>query len=85
MTAPEFNRPVPLDTLGEQPRELAVSATAEERAALARRFGLLGLDRLEANLAIARNGDEVRVAGTLRAPPCSTVRLGLRSSQYASK
>ena len=67
MTAPEFNRPVPLDTLGEQPRELAVSATAEERAALARRFGLLGLDRLEANLAIARNGDEVRVAGTLRA------------------
>ena len=67
MSEAEFSRPVRLDTLGEQPRSMAIAAEAEERAALARRFGLLGLDRLEAELAIARRGEEVTVAGTLRA------------------
>lgn len=67
MTAPEFSRPVRIDTLGEQPREMELAAGPEERAALARRFGLLGLDRLEAQLAVSRKGEEARVAGTLRA------------------
>ncbi len=67
MTAPEFSRPVRIDTLGGQPRTLEVAATAGERAALVGRFGLLGLDRLEAVLAVSRNDEEVRVAGTLRA------------------
>jgi uncharacterized metal-binding protein YceD (DUF177 family) len=63
----EFSRPVRLDTLGEQPRIMAIAAEPEERAALARRFGLLGLDRLEAELALARNGEDVTVHGTLQA------------------
>ena len=67
MTAPEFSRPVRLDTLGEQPRTMEISAGPTERAALARRFGLLALDRLEAALAISRTGGEVAVHGTLQA------------------
>jgi len=67
MTPPEFSRPVRIDTLGEQPRTIAVAAGPEERAALVRRFGLRGLDRLEAELAVSRAGDEIAVAGTLQA------------------
>lgn len=67
MTAPEFSRTVKLDTLGEQPRTMTVAADAEERAALARRFGLVALDRLEAELTLSRRGDEVATHGTLQA------------------
>lgn len=67
MIEAEFSRPVLIDTLGEQPRTMAIAAEPAERAALARRFGLPGLDRLEAELAISRAGDQVAVAGTLRA------------------
>src|SRR5688500_1266542 len=67
MTPPEFSRPIRIDTLNEQPRAMAIVAEPEERAALARRFGLLGLARLEAELAIARNAEAVSVRGTLQA------------------
>jgi uncharacterized metal-binding protein YceD (DUF177 family) len=67
VTGPEFGRPVRLDTLGDQPRTMDIAAGPEERAALARRFGLLAIDRLEADLAISRVGDEVAVHGTLQA------------------
>lgn len=73
MTAPEFSRPVRIDTIGEQPRETQVAAETVERIALARRFGLLELDRLEAAVTLSRTGEEVMVAGTLRAEvvqPC---------------
>ncbi len=49
---PEFSRLVPVDRLGaaEIPEEIPEEISAEpgERAALARRFGLLSLDRLSA-------------------------------------
>ena len=67
MTAPEFSRPVRIDTLGELPRSMEIAAEVEERAALARRFGLLAIDRLEAGLSIARRGGEVLLHGTLQA------------------
>src|SRR5205085_10426318 len=67
MTAPEFSRPVRIDTLGELPRSMEIAAEVEERAALARRFGLLAIDRLEAGLSIARRGGEVLLHGTLPA------------------
>lgn len=73
MTGPEFSRTVRIDTLGEQPRAMEIAAEPAERAALARRFGLLAIDRLEADLAISRVGDEVTVHGTLQAEvvqPC---------------
>lgn len=67
MTAPEFSRPVRLDTIGAQPRELKLAAEPAEREALARRFGLLALDRLEAEVAVSRRDDEIVLRGTLRA------------------
>jgi uncharacterized metal-binding protein YceD (DUF177 family) len=67
MTAPEFSRPVRIDTIGEAPRPMEMVADEAERAALAARFGLLGLARLEASLTLARSGDEVAVHGRLAA------------------
>ena len=64
---PEFSRPVRIDTLGEQPRAITITAEANERAAIAARFDLLALDRLEAELSLSRRGEEVAVHGTLRA------------------
>lgn len=63
----EFARPVRLDTLGAAPRAIPIVADAAERAALARRFGLLALDRLEATVSMVRDGTTVDLAGTLRA------------------
>ena len=54
MTAPEFSRPVRVDTLGAAPRRLSLEADAAERAALARRFGLVAIDRLAAEVALTR-------------------------------
>lgn len=67
MTEPEFSRPVGIDSLGEQPRTMNVAAEADERAALATRFGLLALDRLEAEFGLTRSGDAIEISGTLRA------------------
>lgn len=67
MTTPELSRPVELDTLCELPRAMSIAAGPEERAALARRFDLVALDRLEAELSLSRRGEEVAVHGTLQA------------------
>jgi uncharacterized metal-binding protein YceD (DUF177 family) len=67
MTEAEFSRPVRLDALGEQPRPMAIAAEPDERAALAKRFDLISLDRLEAALTLSRKGEEVVVHGTLQA------------------
>ena len=67
MTGPEFSRPVRIDTLGGEPRAMDIAAEPAERQELARRFGLLALDRLEAALAISRRDDEIALEGTLRA------------------
>jgi uncharacterized metal-binding protein YceD (DUF177 family) len=67
VTGPEFSRPVRVDTLGPAPRELRIEAEAPERAALARRFGLIAIGRLTATLSLTRDGDEVAIAGTLSA------------------
>ena len=48
--AVEFSRLVPRDRLLEGDGRHEIEATAEERQALARRFGLLALDRLVASL-----------------------------------
>ena len=66
-TPPEFSRTVRVDTLGGQPRELSIGATEEERAALAQRFGLIGIDRLSAEASVKRSGEEVRADGSLSA------------------
>ncbi len=65
----EFSRLVPVDRLGEVEITEEISAEPGERAALARRFGLLSLDRLSATLRLERAGARnlVRVDGRLAA------------------
>jgi uncharacterized metal-binding protein YceD (DUF177 family) len=67
MTVPEFSRPVRIDTIGEGPRRLGVEAEEVERINLARRFGLVALDRLAADLTLSREARDVAMAGTLSA------------------
>lgn len=69
---PEFSRPVRLDTLGPQPRRITLVADEGERSALARRFSLVAIGRLEAEAALSRNGEAVVAAGTLRADVTQT-------------
>lgn len=64
---PEFSRPERVDAIGEAERPVAVEATAPERDALARRFGLLSLDRLSAEFAVRRTSAGVRARGRVRA------------------
>ena len=52
--APEFSRLVPLIRLGADPYRREIVATETERAALARRFALLSLDRLTAEVELVR-------------------------------
>jgi uncharacterized metal-binding protein YceD (DUF177 family) len=53
-TGAEFVRLVPLARLGGGPLRQHIAADAAERAALVRRFGLVSLDRLEADIELAR-------------------------------
>ncbi len=50
----EFCRLVPLSRIGPEGYRQAIEATAEERAQLALRFGLIALDRLVATVALRR-------------------------------
>ncbi|WP_331012404.1 DUF177 domain-containing protein [Sphingomonas sp.] len=63
----EFSRPVRIDTIGEMGRQEAIAAEAGERAALATRFDLVAIDRLEASASCIRKGTEVFVSGELSA------------------
>ncbi len=64
---PEFSRTVRIDTLGTAPRSLSIGAKEEERQALAKRFGLASIEKVEAEAELRRSGEEIRAAGTLRA------------------
>jgi uncharacterized metal-binding protein YceD (DUF177 family) len=55
-TAPEFSRIVRLARLGTDPFRQELAASKAERAALARRFDLLSLDRLTAVVELVRQG-----------------------------
>ena len=63
MIAPEFSRLVDERQVTAKPLQL--EATAEERAALTKRFGLIAIDRLEANVAIERHGEALAARGKL--------------------
>lgn len=56
MTAapPEFSRPVALTRLGRDPFRQQIAASREECEKLARRFGLVALDRLAAAVELSR-------------------------------
>jgi uncharacterized metal-binding protein YceD (DUF177 family) len=63
----EFSRSVRIDTLGPTARHLSIGADERERAALAKRFGLVEIAALSADAELTRHGDAVRASGTLRA------------------
>ena len=64
----EFSRPIALDRISSTQHREEVTATDKERADLAQRFELLGLDRLSASFALKRvRKDLVRVKGHLSA------------------
>lgn len=64
---PEFSRPHRLDMIGAGETQVHVSARPDELAALAERFGLLGIARLEADYALHRDAGGVIAKGRVSA------------------
>ena len=60
-STPEFSRLVPLARLSSALFRQRIEATPREREKLSRRFDLLALDRLAADVELRRQGDEVIV------------------------
>lgn len=65
MTAPEFSRPLRLDAIGAGDSQMTVTADEAERAALARRFGVIAIDALSADFAVRRDAAGIVARGTL--------------------
>jgi uncharacterized metal-binding protein YceD (DUF177 family) len=65
---PEFSRPIAVDKLAAAGSRFTIEASAEERAALARRYGIIAVDALTAVLSL-RSGAKgtVRLEGQLEA------------------
>ncbi|WP_300114173.1 DUF177 domain-containing protein [Sphingobium sp.] len=73
MTTPEFSRPVRAEQIRRITGDVHIAADADERAALARRFGLVTLDRLEADYALSEEDGAILARGRVRASlaqPC---------------
>ena len=64
---PEFSAPVDLRALRGGRKRFQLEAGAEERAAIARRLGAPGLERLEGEIELTATKAELRAAGVLRA------------------
>lgn len=65
MSRPELSRPIDLRQVIDKP--VSIEATEDERAALAERFALVRIDRLEAQVALEVDGEAVNAKGRLRA------------------
>jgi len=76
--ATEFARPIELSRLNHGEQRFAISANAAERAALAARFGLVALDKLEAAVRLGRiAGGLVRLEAELTADVTQTCVITL--------
>ena len=65
---PEFSRPISANSIGSQTLLREIAAEPAEREALARRFDLLSLDRLNAAMELRRHaGDTISLTGHLSA------------------
>ena len=67
MSGTEFSRTVRHDMIGVEPKHLRVEADEAERAALAKRFDLVSLDRLEADVEVSRGTADIVARGVIRA------------------
>lgn len=63
--ASELSRPIKVKGLPDD--AVVIEADAGERAALARRFGLPGIDSLRAEIDLEQRGKAIRATGTLKA------------------
>jgi uncharacterized metal-binding protein YceD (DUF177 family) len=76
--AVEWPRPIPVRSVTGEGRAIELDASAEERAALATRFGLVSIDRLVAQLDLRRvEGDLIRVTGWVEADLVQTCVVSL--------
>ena len=65
---PEFSRRVPLARIGPEPFRQEIEASEAECAALARRFDLVAIDRLTAEVELLRQGlERIRLRATFAA------------------
>ena len=64
---PEFSRPVDADTISESPRAVQIEADEAERRRLAGRFGLKAIERLSADVRLARRAGVVHAEGRVDA------------------
>lgn len=73
---PEFSRTERVDQIGAAERVIRIAADDRERAALARRFDLIGIDRLEAEYSVRAEAGGVvatgRVSGAVVQPCAAT-------------
>jgi len=67
MTKAEFSRPLRIDTVGEADHRVEIAADPEERAALSKRFDLIGIDRLEAQFVVRREAAGIIARGRVEA------------------
>ena len=67
MSKAEFARPQRIDTIGGEPRVVEIDADEAERAALAKRFELVGIDRLTGTFTIRRDAAGIVVEGRVEA------------------
>jgi uncharacterized metal-binding protein YceD (DUF177 family) len=67
MNKPEFEFSRPVDRRHLKAAPLRLTADAAERKALAKRFGLIAIHRLEAEVSLEADGEAVDAEGTLRA------------------
>jgi len=63
VNAPEFSRLV--DERQVTPKPISIEATAEERKALARRFGIVAIHQLQATVRLERSGEAILARGRL--------------------
>lgn len=72
-TTPEFSRTHKVDQIARLPASQTIAAKEAERVTLARRFGLVSLDRLEADYGLAQEDGAIVARGRVRASlaqPC---------------
>ena len=67
MSKAEFARPQRVDTIGDEPRAVEIAADEAERMALAKRFELVGIDRLAGRFTIRRDAAGILVDGRVEA------------------
>jgi len=63
----EFARPQRVDTIGDDARTIDIDADAQERAALAKRFDLIGIEKLTGKFTIRRDAAGIVAEGRVQA------------------